>query len=104
MVRRGAERAAINAPLQGSAADLIKLAMIAVDKVLPKDQAKMLLQVHDELVFEVDIDKAAEISQLIKDAMQNVLSETAKDMGWEVDFAVPLSVETDSGANWDEAH
>lgn len=104
MVRRGAERAAINAPLQGSAADLIKLAMIAVDKVLPKDQAKMLLQVHDELVFEVDIDKAAEISQLIKDAMQNVLSETAKDMGWEVDFAVPLLVETDSGANWDEAH
>ena len=104
MVRRGAERAAINAPLQGSAADLIKLAMIAVDKVLPTEQAKMLLQVHDELVFEVDNDKAAEISQLIKDAMQDVLSETAKDMGWEVDFAVPLLVETDSGANWDEAH
>ncbi|WP_371747922.1 DNA polymerase I [Psychrobacter sp. M13] len=104
MVRRGAERAAINAPLQGSAADLIKLAMVAVDKVLPKEQAKMLLQVHDELVFEVDSDKVAEISQLIKDAMQNVLSETAKDMGWEVDFVVPLLVETDSGANWDEAH
>ncbi len=104
MVKQAAERAAINAPLQGSAADLIKLAMIAVDKVLPKDHAKMLLQVHDELVFEVDIDKVAEISQLIKDAMQNVLSETAKDMGWEVDFAVPLLVETDSGANWDEAH
>ena len=63
MVRRGAERAAINAPLQGSAADLIKLAMIAVDKVLPTEQAKMLLQVHDELVFEVDNDKAAEISK-----------------------------------------
>lgn len=104
MVRRGAERAAINAPLQGSAADLIKLAMIAVDKVLPTEQAKMLLQVHDELVFEVDSDKAAEISQLIKDAMQNVLSKTAKDMGWDIDFAVPLLVETDSGANWDEAH
>ena len=104
MVRRGAERAAINAPLQGSAADLIKLAMIAVDKVLPTEQAKMLLQVHDELVFEVDNDKAAEISQLIKDAMQNVLSKTAKDMGWDIDFAVPLLVETDSGANWDEAH
>lgn len=104
MVKQAAERAAINAPLQGSAADLIKLAMIAVDKVLPKDHAKMLLQVHDELVFEVDIDKVAEISQLIKDAMQNVLSETAKDMGWEVDFAVPLLVETDSGDNWDEAH
>ena len=104
MVKQAAERAAINAPLQGSAADLIKLAMIAVDKVLPKDHAKMLLQVHDELVFEVDADKADEIGQLIKDAMQNVLSETAKDMGWEVDFAVPLLVETDSGDNWDEAH
>lgn len=71
MVKQGAERAAINAPLQGSAADLIKLAMIAVDKVLPKAQAKMLLQVHDELVFEVDSDKVDEISQLITHAMQD---------------------------------
>ncbi len=104
MVKQAAERAAINAPLQGSAADLIKLAMIAVDKVLPKEQAKMLLQVHDELVFEVDSDKTDEISQLIKDAMQNVLSETAKGMGWDINFAVPLLVETDIGVNWDEAH
>ncbi len=104
MVKQAAERAAINAPLQGSAADLIKLAMIAVDKVLPKAQAKMLLQVHDELVFEVDEDKADDIAQLITDAMQNVLSVTAKQKGWDVDFAVPLLVETDIGANWDEAH
>lgn len=104
MVRRGAERAAINAPLQGSAADLIKLAMIAVDKVLPADNAKMLLQVHDELVFEVDADKVDEISELIKNAMQNVLSDTAKEMGWDVEFAVPLLVETGIGDNWDEAH
>lgn len=104
MVKQGAERAAINAPLQGSAADIIKLAMIAVDKVLPKDQAKMLLQVHDELVFEVDSDKVDEISQLITDAMQDVLTTTAAEKGWQVDFAVPLLVETDSGANWDEAH
>ncbi len=104
MVKQGAERAAINAPLQGSAADLIKLAMIAVDKVLPKANAKMLLQVHDELVFEVDADKADEISQLVKDAMQEVLAVTAKDKGWDVDFAVPLLVETDIGQNWDEAH
>ncbi|MDN5897761.1 MAG: DNA polymerase I [Psychrobacter sp.] len=104
MVKQGAERAAINAPLQGSAADLIKLAMIAVDKVLPKEQAKMLLQVHDELVFEVDADKVDEISQLITDAMQDVLKATAVEKGWTVDFAVPLLVETDSGQNWDEAH
>ena len=104
MVKQGAERAAINAPLQGSAADIIKLAMIAVDKVLPKAQAKMLLQVHDELVFEVDSDKVDEIAKLITDAMQEVLTVTAKDKGWDVDFAVPLLVETDSGENWDEAH
>ena len=104
MVKQGAERAAINAPLQGSAADLIKLAMIAVDKVLPKEQAKMLLQVHDELVFEVDADKVDEISQLITDAMQDVLTATAVEKGWNVNFAVPLLVETDSGQNWDEAH
>ncbi|WP_413500783.1 DNA polymerase I [Psychrobacter maritimus] len=104
MVKQGAERAAINAPLQGSAADLIKLAMIAVDKILPKEQAKMLLQVHDELVFEVDSDKVDEISKLITDAMQDVLTNTAVEKGWQVDFAVPLLVETDSGQNWDEAH
>ena len=104
MVKQGAERAAINAPLQGSAADLIKLAMIAVDKVLPKEQAKMLLQVHDELVFEVNADKVADIRQLITDAMQDVLTTTAVAKGWHVDFAVPLLVETDIGSNWDEAH
>ncbi|WP_201562152.1 DNA polymerase I [Psychrobacter sp. CMS30] len=104
MVKQGAERAAINAPLQGSAADLIKLAMIAVDKVLPKEQAKMLLQVHDELVFEVDSNKVDEISKLITDAMQDVLTNTAVEKGWQVDFSVPLLVETDSGQNWDEAH
>ena len=104
MVKQGAERAAINAPLQGSAADLIKLAMIAVDKVLPKEHAKMLLQVHDELVFEVDSDKVDSIRQLITDAMQDVLTTTAVAKGWNVNFAVPLLVETDIGSNWDEAH
>ena len=104
MVKQGAERAAINAPLQGSAADLIKLAMIAVDKVLPKEQAKMLLQVHDELVFEVDKGQADDIAKIITEAMQNVLSDTAKERGWNIDFAVPLLVETGIGKNWDEAH
>lgn len=104
MVKQAAERAAINAPLQGSAADIIKLAMIAVDKILPKAQAKMLLQVHDELVFEVDAGKVTEVAELITEAMQDVLTVTAADKGWQVDFAVPLLVETGSGQNWDEAH
>lgn len=104
MIRQGAERASINAPLQGSAAEIIKLAMIAVDKVLPKDHAKLLLQVHDELVFEVDADKADEIGELIKNAMQNVLTDTAKELGWDVDFAVPLVVEIGVGENWEKAH
>ncbi|WAJ73247.1 DNA polymerase I [Moraxella bovis] len=104
MIRQGAERASINAPLQGSAAEIIKLAMIAVDKILPKEHAKLLLQVHDELVFEVDIDKADEIGELIKTAMQNVLTDTAKSLGWDVDFAVPLVVEIGVGENWEKAH
>ena len=93
MVRKGAERAAINAPLQGSAAEIIKMAMIEVDKILPKNQAKLLLQVHDELVFEVDEDIADEISIKIQDVMQKVVT-----------LSVPLLVEVGKGKNWDEAH
>lgn len=104
MIKEAAERAAINAPLQGSAAEIIKLAMIAVDKVLPKNHAKLLLQVHDELIFEVDTNQSEQIANLIKDAMQNALTQTAKDLGWSVDFAVPLLVEVGIGNNWDQAH
>ena len=93
MVRKGAERAAINAPLQGSAAEIIKMAMIEVDKILPKNQAKLLLQVHDELVFEVNEDIADEISVKIQDVMQKVVT-----------LSVPLLVEVGKGKNWDEAH
>lgn len=93
MVRKGAERAAINAPLQGSAADIIKMAMVEVDKMLPKDQAKMLLQVHDELVFEVDADIADELALKLATVMQSV-----------VKLSVPLIVEVGKGMNWDEAH
>ena len=93
MVRKAAERAAINAPLQGSAADIIKIAMIEVDKMLPKDQAKMLLQVHDELVFEVDADLADELAPKLADIMQSVMQ-----------LSVPLIVEVGNGNNWDEAH
>lgn len=93
MVRKGAERAAINAPLQGSAADIIKMAMVEVDKMLPKDQAKMLLQVHDELVFEVDAEIADELAPKLAEVMQSV-----------VKLSVPLIVEVGKGMNWDEAH
>ncbi len=93
MIKQGAERAAINAPLQGSAAEIIKLAMIEVDKIIPKDQAKLLLQVHDELVFEVDEAIADDLAEKIQTAMQNVLQ-----------LSVPLVVEVGRGKNWDEAH
>ena len=93
MIKQAAERAAINAPLQGSAADIIKMAMIAVDRMLPKDQAKMLLQVHDELVFEVDESIADELASKLADVMQSVLQ-----------ISVPLLVEVGKGRNWDEAH
>lgn len=93
MIKQAAERAAINAPLQGSAADIIKLAMIAVDKMLPKDQAKLLLQVHDELVFEADAAIADELSKQIAEVMQSVL-----------EISVPFVVEVGQGQNWDAAH
>ncbi|RZF50154.1 DNA polymerase I [Acinetobacter halotolerans] len=93
MIKQAAERAAINAPLQGSAADIIKLAMIAVDQMLPKDQAKLLLQVHDELVFEADAAIADELSKQIAEVMQSVLQ-----------ISVPFVVEVGQGLNWDAAH
>ena len=93
MVRKGAERAAINAPLQGSAAEIIKMAMIEVNKILPQDQAKLLLQVHDELVFEVDEAIAGQLASQIKDVMQKVVT-----------LSVPLVVEVGQGKNWGEAH
>jgi len=93
MVKQAAERAAINAPLQGSAADIIKLAMIEVEKILPVQQAKMLLQVHDELVFEVDENIADELALQLAKTMQSVLQ-----------LSVPLIVEVGQGKNWNEAH
>ncbi len=97
MIRQAAERAAINAPLQGSAADIIKLAMIQVDQALPKQHAKMLLQVHDELVFEVDEAEADTVTALLKQIMPNVLAGRAE-------MAVPLEIEVGRGANWGIAH
>ncbi|HQW54442.1 MAG TPA: DNA polymerase, partial [Acinetobacter sp.] len=93
MIKQAAERAAINAPLQGSAADIIKMAMIEVDKIIPKDQSKLLLQVHDELVFEADIAIADALAKQIAEVMQSVL-----------EISVPFVVEVGQGMNWDAAH
>lgn len=93
MVRKSAERAAINAPLQGSAADIIKLAMIAVEQQLNPAHARLLLQVHDELVFEVKQEYADEVAQQIKQLMENVYQ-----------LNVPLEVEVGQGRNWEQAH
>jgi len=95
MRRAGAERAAINAPMQGTAADIIKRAMIAVDAWLEQDKprVKMIMQVHDELVFEVHQDDLASASLKIHELMENSMK-----------LDVPLLVEVGSGKNWDEAH
>jgi DNA polymerase I len=94
-LRAGAERAAINAPMQGTAADIIKRAMIAVDAWLaPLDgAARMIMQVHDELVFEVRVERVAEIEAGVR-----------KHMAGAAELAVPLVVDVGAGANWDEAH
>jgi DNA polymerase-1 len=94
--KKGAERAAINAPMQGTAADIIKIAMLAVDRWLQQqDQSKirMIMQVHDELVFEVDASMLAEYQQQIVNLMQQAAA-----------LDVPLLAEAGSGMNWDEAH
>jgi len=95
MRRAGAERAAINAPMQGTAADLIKLAMIAVDKWLTDEklQTKLIMQVHDELVLEVP-DKELE---LVKTKLPELMQNVAK-------LTVPLVAEVGVGSNWESAH
>jgi DNA polymerase-1 len=93
--RQYAERTAINAPMQGTAADIIKHAMIAVDGWLQASgvQARMIMQVHDELVLEV----AADVAEV-------VMTETVHRMAAAAELAVPLRVEAALGHNWDEAH
>ena len=93
--RAGAERAAINAPMQGTAADLIKLAMIAVQGWLDEKGlgAKLIMQVHDELVLEVP---EAELEQ-VRDGLRSRMQDVAE-------LEVPLIVDVGVGANWDRAH
>ncbi len=100
-VRAFQERAAINAPIQGSAADIIRLAMIEIDKLIDQEKrinAKMLLQIHDELVFESSVKEQKNNEKLIKKAMSSV-SESTHHM-----FSIPLEVSINSGYNWGEAH
>lgn len=91
--RKSAERMAINTPVQGSAADIIKKAMIDVHKYLQEVGARLLLQVHDELLIEAPSTKATKIANKIKEIMEKV-----------VELKVPLKVEIGMGSNWAEAH
>ena len=93
--RQGAERAAINAPMQGTAADIIKLAMIAVLNWLQQDKlrSKLIMQVHDELVLEVPDDEIA----LMKNALPSYMSQVLQ-------LDVPLLIEVGVGNNWEQAH
>jgi len=93
--RQAAERAAINAPMQGTAADLIKLAMIAVQNWLDESgsQAKLIMQVHDELVLEVPDNEVDAVRERVRELMQAVHK-----------LDVPLVVEVGVAANWDQAH
>jgi DNA polymerase I len=95
VVRSFAERNAVNAPIQGSAADIVKLAMVAVFKAMKakKVKSKMILQVHDELVFDVHNTEVELMKQLVKEAMENAVS-----------LKVPMEVEMQLATNWLEAH
>jgi len=93
--RQAAERTAINAPMQGTAADIIKRAMIAVDSWVQKEQleTRMIMQVHDELVLEVPEQELDIVAKKLPELMQNAAMLT-----------VPLLVEVGVGDNWDQAH
>ncbi len=95
IVRGFAERNAINAPIQGSAADIIKMAMVEVDRAMMKQdlKSKLILQVHDELVFDVHISEQKIMEELVKTAMENA-----------VKMAVPMEVEIKLAKNWLDAH
>jgi DNA polymerase-1 len=94
-LRQAAERMAVNSVIQGTAADLIKKAMVAVDRALEAERlpARLLLQVHDELVFEVEAGRERELGDRVRDLMEGVLP-----------LRVPLVVDVGVGANWREAH
>ena len=94
-VRALAERNAINAPIQGTSADIIKMAMINVDKRLRKEglESRMVLQIHDELLFDSLPSEVGHLKEIVKEEMENVIT-----------LSVPLTVECNHGNNWLEAH
>ncbi|MGX2947646.1 DNA polymerase I [Frederiksenia canicola] len=92
--RKAAERVAINAPMQGTAADIIKVAMIGIDRAIKGcDDIQMIMQVHDELVFEIKAERVEHYTAIIKAEMENAIA-----------MRVPLIAEVGIGENWDEAH
>ncbi len=95
LVRSNAERNAINAPIQGSAADIIKIAMINIFKKFKENNlsSKMIMQVHDELTFNVLISEKEQVQQIIKQEMENALN-----------LSVPLTIDMNEGKNWNESH
>jgi len=100
-VRSFQERAAINAPIQGSAADIIRLAMIKLDQLAETDKkfkAKMLLQIHDELIFECSKNDKDYVQKIVKDAMTSISTSDYHT------FSIPLNVSINTGLNWGEAH
>jgi DNA polymerase-1 len=92
-----ARRAAINAPIQGTAADVIRRAMVRMDDAIEGLPAKMLLQVHDELIFEVDEGAVDDLVDRAREVMEGAADPAVK-------LDVSLSVDSGSGANWAEAH
>ena len=94
-IRANAERAAINSPIQGTAADLIKLAMIQVAKLLVGRKSKLILQVHDELLFDLHLDEKDELTPLIVEAMESALA---------LPLNVPVRIDTGFGSDWLQAH
>ena len=97
-VRNFQERAAINAPIQGSASEIMRLAMIRLDKKLKNSKTKILLQIHDELIFETSKEEIKDISKIIKDEMSSVSSSDHHS------FSTPLTVDVNIGENWGILH
>ena len=97
-IRNFQERAAINAPIQGSAAEIMRLAMMRLDKKLSHQKTKMLLQIHDELIFETPRNEVKRVSKIIVEEMSSVAKSDQHS------FSIPLTVDLNTGENWGDLH